>query len=261
MTHAGLFSISRLTERMLMIILLSMPWPGRAETRDSCTTDSFAGRYVGLENGYIRSQPAARLYQETWTAEGQVWGTLWLRQGKRFSATPYQGQVDIGTDCAATISRSLPTGVWNSAATLSATSRRGYTLDTTRGNTLSGTLTPQTVAACGPQTLHGVILSSQMGFSFNRGVWQPNAVIQRENHDGTGQLSGLAISSYAGKIERVDYTGTFRVSPDCWGTLVEVDSQGTPYHYQVVVRADGSGYYYLQTDPRDLTGAFLGLDP
>ena len=91
MTHAGLFSISRLTERMLMIILLSMPWPGRAETRDSCTTDSFAGRYVGLENGYIRSQPAARLYQETWTADGQVWGTLWLRQGKRFSATPYQG--------------------------------------------------------------------------------------------------------------------------------------------------------------------------
>jgi len=255
------FSITCGPTSLAILMLITMPWPERAEAQETCAIAPFAGRYVGLENGYIRSQPAARLYQETWTADGQIWGTLWLRQGKRFSATPYQGRVTIGADCVATLSRSLPTGVWNSAATLSQTSRRGYTLDTDRGSTITGTLFPQTSATCGPHTLQGVILSSQMGFSLNQGVWQPNAVIQRENHDGTGQLNGLAISSYAGKSERVDYTGTFRVSPDCWGTLVEVDNLGTLYHYQVVVRADGSGYYYLQTDPKDLTGAFLGLDP
>lgn len=260
-----IFRITKTSHALAFLMLFAIPWLQRAAAAaETCALAQFAGHYVGLENGYVHSQgrttPAARLYQETWTNDGQVWGTLWLRQGKRFSASPYQGHVAISSDCVATLSRALPTGTWNTTATISPISRRGFTLDTNRGSTISGTLSPQPQANCRSDTLHGLILSSQMGFSLTQGVWRPNAVIQRETHDGKGQLNGLAVTSYAGKLGQVDYTGTLHVNSDCWGSLTEVDNLGTLYHYQVVVSADGSGYYYLQTDPKDLTGAFLAVE-
>lgn len=232
---------------------------------DSCQVADLAGRYIGLDNGYAkangRSTPSARLYLEDWSADGRVSGTLWLRLGQRFKAMSYTGQASLDADCTGTVSRKTASGPWNSAVVISPATRHIYSIDLTRGSVITGNLAPQTVAACTPATLNGLVLSTQAGFSAVKGQWQPNAVIQREEHDGQGNLTGLAISSYAGKPEKAGYTGQFKLNGDCTGTLRETDSLGTPYNYRVVVDGAGKGYYYLQTDAKNLTGAYLGAEP
>ncbi|MGZ8216737.1 hypothetical protein [Methylomagnum sp.] len=232
---------------------------------NACQLADLAGRYIGLDNGYARingrSTPSSRLYLEDWSADGRVSGTVWQRLGQRFKAMTYTGQANVGADCTGLVSRRPSSGLWRSSVVVSPTTRRTYSIDLTRGSTITGSLSPQTVTACAPDTLKGVVLSTQAGFSVVKGRWQPNAVIQREAHDGAGNLVGLAISNYAGQPETASYTGQFKLNPDCTGTLRETDSLGTPYNYRVVVDGAGRGYYYLQTDPKDLTGAYLGVEP
>lgn len=85
--------------------------------------------------------------------------------------------------------------------------------------------------------------------------WQANAVVQREWWSG-GIVQGWAVSSYAGQLERAAYSGRLRLGSDCLDTLAQRDALGTAYNYRVVVLAGGGGYFYLQTDPTNLT---LGL--
>jgi hypothetical protein len=244
----------------LAAILGTPAWAG-----ESCQLADLAGRYVGLDNGYAHvhgsSVPAARLYVEQWNPDGRVSGTVWQRQGQRFRSMSYTGRVSVDAECSGRVSRQLPTGAWESALLVSPDSRQSYSLDLTPGSTISGTLAPQPEASCSAETLQGIVMSTQMGFSLARGRWKPNAVIQREEHDGKGNLAGLAISSYAGKPEYAHYTGRFDIQPDCTGSLRETDSLGNRYNYRVVVMGTGEGYYYLQTDPNDLTGAYLGSGP
>lgn len=232
---------------------------------DSCRIADLAGRYIGLDSGYSkvngRSTPSARLYLEDWSADGRVSGTLWLRLGQRFKEAGYTGHVSLDADCTGTVSRRPDSGPWSSAVVVSPTDRRIHSIDLARGSVITGSLAPQTVAACAPATLAGLVLSTQTGFSASKGQWRPNAVIQREEHDGQGNLTGLAISSYAGKPEKAGYTGQLKLNGDCTGTLRETDSLGTPYNYRVVVDGAGRGYYYLQTDAKNLTGAYLGAAP
>lgn len=248
-----------------LVLSLFAGQSGTAIASEACSLSALKGRYVGLENGFIQSQgrsiPAARLYQETWREDGEVLGTLWLRSGKKTSSMPYQGKIALGAECVATVSRTLPTGSWSTTAVYSPLSLKGYTIDRDPRSTLTGMMTRQGASPCSPKTLKGEVLSSQMGFSLIKGTWKPNAVIQKELHDGAGHVEGFAATSEHGNYDEVNYSGSFEVSPDCWGTLVEVDNEGTLYHYQVVIQAEGAGYFYLQTDPDDLTGAYLEHQP
>jgi hypothetical protein len=51
--------------------------------------------------------------------------------------------------------------------------------------------------------------------------------------------------------------GTISFTPDCLATVVERNSLGVTYNFRGLVLADGSGYLYLQTDPNELTVAWL----
>lgn len=229
----------------------------------TCQLSDFSGTYVGLDNGFIksagRSSPSARLYQEKWAADGTVVGTIWERQGKKFSSYSYQGQIRLNADCSGEVYRYLPKGILKSAIVASPDTHQSFSVDLVKGNTVSGTITPQMAGVCSESTLKGTVLSNQTGYSLLKGDWKPNTVIQREEHDGQAGVTGLAISSYNGKPEKAVYTGKFQIREDCTGTLEEVDSQGVHYHYRAIMLASGKGYFYLQTDPKDLTGAFLGI--
>ena len=69
-------------------------------------------------------------------------------------------------------------------------------------------------------------------------------------------MTGLAYSGDGAQQEKVTSSGRLRVGKDCLGRMVQGDSKGVTYNYRVLVLANGGGYFYLQTDPDDLT---LGL--
>jgi hypothetical protein len=109
--------------------------------------------------------------------------------------------------------------------------------------------------ACTPALLDGLVTSQQQGRSWRGGRWQANAVVQREWW-ADGIVQGWAVSSYGGQLERAGYSGQLQLGSDCLGTMTQRDTLGTAYNYRVVALAGGGGYFYLQTDPSNLT---LGL--
>lgn len=245
--------------------ILALSTASVAGADDTCKLVDLAGRYVGLDNGYVvergRTTPTARLFVENWTRDGKVNGTAWLRRGQQFREMSYTGSWQVNPDCTGLVDRKTPIGGWRSSLVISPVSHEAYSIDLASGSVIAGTLAPQPVGACSNETLKGVVKSTQTGFSYRKGGWQPNAVIQREEHDGKGKLVGLAVSSYAGGPQYGRYTGTFDLKPDCTGSLLEIDTRGERFDYRVVVAGPGKGYYYLQTDPNDLTGAYLGASP
>ena len=80
-------------------------------------------------------------------------------------------------------------------------------------------------------------------------------MVQREWWQA-GAVQGLALASYAGRQDRVTYSGNLRLAASCLGSMTQRDSAGAAYNYKVVLLANGGGYVYLQTDPDNLT---LGL--
>lgn len=248
----------------ILSVCLALTASPLAFAGSSCNLTDLAGRYIGLDNGYIQikgqTTPLARLYLEDWDTDGHVTGTVWQRQGVAYQKLRYQGHLNLSGDCTASLNRTLSSGkTWQSSLIITEKSHQAYSIDQMVGSTTTGSLSPQTVTHCTAATLKGMVYSSQAGFSLRQHVWKPNAVIQREQHDGQGGLQGLAISSYAGQPENMHYAGQFALEQDCTGSLKETDQQGNQYNYRVIV--SGQGYYYLQTDPGDLTGAYLGSNP
>jgi hypothetical protein len=152
---------------------------------------------------------------------------------------------------------SVPAGQ-RAPAVLDAFGRPRYSLSLAAGSTITGIWRQQTDAACTSATLAGTVLSQQQGLSWDGG-WRPNAVVQRETWRA-GAVQGVALSSYAGRLETASYSGTIEVNADCLATVVQRDSEGVDYHYRAIVMADGSGYLYLQEDPNDLTIGWLERD-
>lgn len=219
-----------------------------------------AGRYVVMQQGSGAGQvPMARLLQETWRADGRIEGLLMERQGRRWREVPYTGQVGAGARCRATIRRTPASdgaegmgGAQHAEVVLDGRGRPAYSLDLGLGSVTTGRWWLQAPQACQAESLDGVVLSQQQGWSWRGNRWEANAVVQREVWRG-GQVRGVALSSYGGRQEVAGYTGSLRLGPDCLGRLNQTDEEGTGYDYAVVVLSDGSGYLYLQRDPDDLT--------
>ena len=70
-------------------------------------------------------------------------------------------------------------------------------------------------------------------------------------------MSGHAISSYSGQFEKATYQGNFARIDNCIGSIKQEDSKGVSYAYVAILRSDGKGYAYLQTQGNALTVAVL----
>lgn len=213
------------------------------------------GRYVLLGSGQQNGEPAALLMQERWFADGRIEGVRYRRLGRRFSEDRYRGLVKADANCWALVERQGPAGAMAESVALDPQGRPRAGLQLAPAGVLSLRYVGQGDAACSPATLDGLVTSQQQGQSWSGGSWQPNAVVQREWWQA-GTVQGWAVSSYGGRQERAGYSGQVQLGADCLGRLRQRDALGFSYDYRVVVLSSGSGYFYLQSDPDNLT---LGL--
>lgn len=225
------------------------------------------GRWVVMEEGSDANGPVARLRQERWHDGGRLEGVLLERRGRDWRERAYVGQVRPAGPCRVTVERLLavdpaapadgrPREVQRSGAVLDGEGRPAYSLDLTEGTVVSGRWWGQGAGPCRPDTLAGVVLSQQQGLGWQNGTWRANAVVQRELWRG-GRVEGLALMSLAGRQEVATYAGDITLAPSCLATIRQKDALGVLYNYRAVVLADGGGYFYLQTDPDDLTVGWL----
>lgn len=260
----GLRPTARLA--LLASTALLLPLPGRAAPQPASCPPPPAGRHVVLERGWrgqgADQQPLARLRQERWMADGRIEGTVFERSGPAFRQFRTTGTWRPIGACRVRLERITPnagtTGRDEAEAVLDAFGRPRYSLSLAAGSTITGIWRHQGDAACTAATLTGTVLSQQQGLSWDGG-WRPNAVVQRETWRA-GAVQGVALSSYAGRLETAAYSGTIAVNADCLASVVQRDSEGVDYRYRAIVMADGSGYLYLQEDPDDLTIGWLERD-
>jgi hypothetical protein len=220
-----------------------------------------AGTFVVLGSGQHRGEPTALLMQERWSPDGRIEGVRYLREGRRFREDRYSGQVKADANCWAVVERQSSvavkgeSGAMGEVVALDQQGRPRVSLVVSPSEVLSLRYVAQAPGACRPEQLDGLVTSQQQGQSWLADRWQPNAVVQREWWQG-GAVQGLAVSSYAGRQDKVTYSGSLQLGATCLGSMTQRDAAGASYNYKVVLLANGGGYVYLQTDPDDLT---LGL--
>ncbi len=213
------------------------------------------GRYVVMGTGSNNGVPIARLMLEEWNSNGLVNGTYFKRVGQDFNEGAYTGNWKDHANCVVSINRITGDSTSNAWAIVNQQGMPSYSISSTPKTVLTMKYFNQGKETCSANTLNGVILSQQKGLSYAADQWLPNVVVQREVW-GQGRVKGLALSSYDGKIESLDYSGTINAKPNCTALIKEVDSLGVPYTYKAIILSGGRGYIYLQTQGKDLT---LGL--
>lgn len=214
------------------------------------------GRYAVLGEGELRGEPIARLLLETWSQDGSLRGVRLERRGRVYRESAYTGQVRALSNCRVAIERTYLNTVSSSQAVLDPQGRPRYSLGILPDVLMVSRWFPQPARACTASLLDGVVVSQQRGHDWRGQEWKANAVVQRERWLA-GQVKGLAISSFGPTVQEVTYTGSIEVQPDCLATIRQRDSLGVTYNYRAIVLADGAGYLYLQTDPDDVSVAFL----
>ncbi|MCP9808515.1 hypothetical protein KBY58_03600 [Cyanobium sp. HWJ4-Hawea] len=214
------------------------------------------GRYVLMGEGQKGVQPLAELAQEQWLPGGRIEGVRYSRLGQGFEEETYGATYSSMPGCWLSIKPVGRSSRRPLQVALDRTGRPKVAIGTEAGVVFSAQYVEQSDESCGWKQLDGLVISVQRGNSLQAGRWQPNAVIQREVWNG-GQVRGKAVSSYAGKSDVVGYTGTMELAPNCLAKVREVDAAGRVYNYRAIVLASGRGYFYLQTDPTDLTLGYL----
>lgn len=212
------------------------------------------GSYLVIRQGQRGDAPLGGLQLETWSEDGSVRGRRFLRVGRRYSETRYQGRWQKVSACGLIVTRDLRGSASRVLLTDRGTPRFG--ISTRVGDVVTEQWLPQPSGVCKPSAMDGTVLSRQMGMTFANGVWGPNAVIQRETWSAW-QMAGLAVSSYDGAREVAAYQGRFLQDDNCVGRIRQRDARGVDYVYAAILRSDGMGYAYLQTQGDDLTVALL----
>ena len=75
-----------------------------APSSDSCAAPA-TGQYLIVSQGMRGEQPLGRLQLETWSPDGSVSGTRFLRVGRTYSETSYQGRWASDSSCGLTVTR------------------------------------------------------------------------------------------------------------------------------------------------------------
>ena len=231
------------------------PAANPAAASPTCTPPR-PGRYAVMGEGENNGEPLARLLLETWSQDGSLRGVRMERRGHLYRESPYTGRFRPLSNCRVAIERSYLNAVSTSQAVLDPQGRPRHSLGNMPDVLMASRWFNQPDTACTAALLDGVVVSQQLGRDWRDRQWKPNAVIQREEWRN-GQVTGLAVSSYGPRVEEATYSGSISVQPDCLATIRQKDSLGITYNYRAIVLADGSGYLYLQTDPDDVTAAFL----
>jgi hypothetical protein len=213
------------------------------------------GRYALLGSGEQGGNPVAVLMQERWLPDGRIEGVRYRRVGREFQDDRYSGVVKPDSRCWALLERQGPGGVMAESVALDPSGRPRVGLQLSPAGVLSLRYVDQGDGRCAPALLDGLVTSQQQGQSWSRSQWRPNAVVQREWWQG-GRVQGWAVASYNGRLERAGYSGRLELGADCLGRMRQRDVLGSTYDYRVLVLANGGGYFYLQSDPDNLT---LGL--
>ena len=235
------------------------PAANPAAASPTCTPPR-PGRYAVMGEGENNGEPLARLMLETWSQDGSLRGVRMERRGHLYRESPYTGRFRPLSNCRVAIERSYLNAVSTSQAVLDPQGRPRHSLGNMPDVLMASRWFNQPDTACTAALLDGVVVSQQLGRDWRDRQWKPNAVIQREEWRN-GQVTGLAVSSYGPRVEEATYSGSISVQPDCLATIRQKDSLGITYNYRAIVLADGSGYLYLQTDPDDVTAAFLQRFP
>jgi hypothetical protein len=214
------------------------------------------GRYAVMGQGEFRTEPVARLLQESWNADGSIQGVRLERRGRTYSEAPYSGSYRAISECRVAIQRSYGASSSTSQVVLDPAGYPRFSLGTQPDVVVASRWFRQPAGSCSAALLDGTVVSLQEGRSLKGGRWQPNAVVQHERWSG-GRVHGIAIASYGSTIEEVTYKGGITVAQSCLATIRQVDSLSRPYNYRAIVLGDGGGYLYIQTDPDDLTVGWL----
>jgi hypothetical protein len=212
------------------------------------------GQYLMMSQGLRGNQPMGSLQLETWLPNGSVTGTRFLRVGRTYSETKYEGRWELESNCGLTVTRDEPG--YESKILLTAQGLPRFGLSNRTGDVVREQWMPQPDRSCEPESMNGSFLSQQRGSTFAVSSWKPNAVIQRESWSGW-RMVGLAVSSYDGAGEVAGYHGQFTQKENCVGRIRQQDDRGVTYDYVAILRSDGSGYAYLQTQGDDLTVALV----
>lgn len=219
----------------------------------SCAVPA-TGQYLVVSKGIRGDQPMGRLQLETWLPDGSVTGKRFLRVGRTYSETDYQGRWELDSVCGLTVTRNEIGSTSQVLLTKQGLPRFG--LSSTQGDVVTERWIPQPKRLCKPDAMDGTLLTLQTGKSSIGPSWKPNAVIQQETWTDW-QMVGLAISSYDGKGEVAAYQGQFTQDDNCIGRIRQQDDRGVTYAYATILRSDGGGYAYLQTQGDDLTVALV----
>lgn len=239
----------------LLAVLPAAAAERKAPASNSCPLPK-PGRYVLMGEGQMGSQPLAELAQERWLPGGRIEGVRYSRLGKGFEEETYSATYAAMPGCWLSIKASGRSTRRPIEVALDRTGRPKVAIGTQPGVVFSAQYVEQPERSCGWQQLDGLVISVQRGYSLKAGRWEPNAVIQRESWRG-GRVQGQAVSSYEGKSVVAGYSGSMELAPSCLAQVREVDALGTIYNYRAIVLASGRGYFYLQTDPTDLTLGYL----
>jgi len=233
-----------------------IPLQASADAADSTCATPQPGRYGVMGEGDLKGEPIARLLLETWNPDGTLMGVRLERRGRTYRESTYTGRFRAISNCRVAIERTYLATMSTSQAVLDLQGRPRFSLGTLPDVLMVSRWFALPAQTCTASLLDGVVVSQQQGRDWRGSQWQPNAVVQREHWRG-GQVNGLAISSYGPTVEEATYTGSISVQPDCLATIQQRDALGKAYNYRAIVLADGTGYLYLQTDPDDVTVAFL----
>ena len=212
------------------------------------------GEYVVVSEGARGGQPLGRLQLETWLSDGSVRGTRFLRVGRTYSETQYEGRWALESACGVSVIRDEDGS--SSKVVLTSQGLPRFGLSNRTGDVVTERWWPQPDRSCKPELMNGTFLSQQRGHTFASSSWKPNAVIQQETWTDW-RMVGLAFSSYDGAEEVAAYQGKFTQDENCIGRIRQQDDQGVTFAYAAILRSDGSGYAYLQTQGDDLTVALV----
>jgi hypothetical protein len=212
------------------------------------------GQYLIVSQGLRGQEPMGSLQLETWLPDGSVSGIRFLRVGRSYSETTYEGRWELESDCGLTVTRDQ--AGQESKVLLTAKGLPRFGLSNRIGDVVREQWMAQPDRRCEPESMNGSFLSQQRGSSLAASSWKANAVIQRESWT-EWQMVGLAVSSYDGTGEVAGYQGRFIQDENCIGRIRQQDDRGATYAYTAILRSDGSGYAYLQTQGDDLTVALV----
>jgi hypothetical protein len=121
------------------------------------------------------------------------------------------------------------------------------------GLLISGVGRPEQAAGakpCSLQTLKGAYVYHCAGVQLVNGQPVHFAFAGKDHYNGDGTMSGVYSLSFNGALsQKVSYTGTYTVNPDCTGAFTTVDENGVVVHADLFFGRDGEEVSFVLTDP------------